>query len=211
MSELLTTDEIKKIEVAIAECEKRTSGEIVPILAMRTVKLPHVMLELFLLFSLLGFFLHVPEMISHQFTSSEWLGDLLVFLLAGLLAFLGQKISCLQRALSDRVLMSEQIHKQAQLEFYEHKMYKTKGGTGILIYLAHFEKQVVVLGGEAIVKKIREQDWQEIVNVIVAGMKQKNLSEALCRGIQMSGELLAQHFPIQKDDENELPNQLIIK
>ena len=100
--------------------------------------------------------------------------------------------------------------RRAKQAFYEYRISHTKGGTGVLIFISLFERMVVILGDRAISSKFKEEDFEEVKSTILSEFRKGNYTEGLVKGIERLGEKLAEHFPIQEGDENELPNQLEI-
>ena len=80
----------------------------------------------------------------------------------------------------------------------------------MLIFISLFERMVVILGDKAIAKKFQDKDFEEIKDIILLEFRKGNYTEGLVKGIERLGEKLAEHFPIQEGDENELPDRLEI-
>ena len=57
--------------------------------------------------------------------------------------------------------------------------------------------------------KVHEGQWDDIVNIIIDGIKQKRQAEAICKAVEKTGDLLKEHFPIKPDDTDELDNLII--
>ena len=104
--------------------------------------------------------------------------------------------------------MREEVGRKALEAFHQFRIRGTQGATGVLIYVSLYEHNVRVLGDEAISEKLKQQDWDDVCNLVVEGMKSKQPAEKLVEAIEICGQLLAEHFPIEEDDQNELPNKL---
>ena len=46
---------------------------------------------------------------------------------------------------------------------------------------------------------------------MLSHFKEGGFAEGLEVGIAMAGKALAEHFPVQKDDKNELPDYIIVR
>ena len=92
----------------------------------------------------------------------------------------------------------------------ESGVYNTKDRTGILIFISILERRVELLADSGINEKIPQGKWQNIVDNIIQGIKEKNVTAHLIESINDCGDLLAQHFPIQPDDVNELSDEIDI-
>ena len=104
-----------------------------------------------------------------------------------------------------------QVYLRAQTEFYEAKLHKTQGSTGILIFISLMEHGAVILADEAIAQKLPKDTWQHIIDEMISEVKKQNLATALKTAIQKCGDILSRHFPIKKGDVNELSNRLIVR
>jgi putative membrane protein len=80
-----------------------------------------------------------------------------------------------------------------------------------LILASLLEHRVEVLADRGIDQKVPAGTWNEVVQILSAGLKTGNACDAYCKAIERCGEILAQHFPRQPDDQDELTNKLIIE
>ncbi len=103
------------------------------------------------------------------------------------------------------------VHKLAEKEFVSAKIGKTKGSTGILFFIIFNVKGFSILADKGINEKVDQSVWDEIAKGISDNFKQEKYFNGLVNGIEQAGKILAAHFPIQPDDVNELPNEVIIK
>ena len=97
----------------------------------------------------------------------------------------------------------------AQAAFERLGMTKTKNRNAILIFVAPASQTFAVIGDEAVHQKCGDDFWQQMASVMTGHFKQGAYTNGLRQGIELAGELLAQHFPRQSTDGNELPNQVI--
>lgn len=88
------------------------------------------------------------------------------------------------------------------------EMHKTKNRNGVLLYVAVEDRTFVILGDQGINDVVPADFWESTKDVIVAEFKQGKMKQGLVDGILMAGEQLKQHFPYQKGDINELPNEI---
>ena len=105
--------------------------------------------------------------------------------------------------------MQAEVESRAAEVFQKFRIRKTKGSTGILIYVSLYEHMVRILGDDAISKKLKQEDWQSICDIIINGCKNKQMTQGMIDGIAKAGEMLGEHFPIQEGDVDELANDLI--
>jgi putative membrane protein len=99
--------------------------------------------------------------------------------------------------------------KAAQAQFFAHGVHLTSERTGVLIYVALAERCVEVVADDVIDAKVDQTEWQASTDEIVTAARQGRLSDGLINAINRAGRLLAQHFPREPDDKNELPNRVV--
>jgi uncharacterized membrane protein len=87
-------------------------------------------------------------------------------------------------------------------------MYKTAGRNGVLFYLAVNDKKFAIIGDAGINAKVPAGFWDEISEYLKKNFKEGKFTEGLSGGILMAGKQLKVHFPHQKDDINELPDEI---
>jgi len=218
-SQLFSDQDRRRIEAAVGEAERSTSGEIVPVVATvsgrydRAEDLVGLLLGLAALAVVWGFFQgvsHIPWTESHI----PRLGLLPVILIVAVGFILGAALATrfplLRLPLIPRREMREEVERRALEAFQRHRLRATAGGTGVLIYVSLYERMVRVVGEDAIASRLGPQHWAAICDLVVAGMKRGRAVEGLEQGILKTGELLARHFPVQPGDVNELANTLVL-
>lgn len=216
----LKQDDLKKISSAVKEAESKTSGEI----ATAIIKESYNYAIYELLFAVIVGFIYFVVMMFFVGSIESWLqslfwdyhiGHLLIFygfstfLIIAIFYFLGN-ISTIDRLIVSKKNMQQKVKERALRHFMESGVYNTKDRTGILIFISILEKRVELLADSGINEKIPPEKWQSIVDNIIEGIKKKNVTSHLIESINECGELLAQHFPIQPDDINELSDEIDI-
>lgn len=199
-----------RIEKAIASAESRTSGEIVPVLVRRSSTVGHVPILAMALLLVAAFMLDLPIVLS-QWGGNEliWIGVLL--LAAAALGYGLSNFDAIDRLLTPRPDQMRQVDMRAQIEFYELGLSQTEARTGVLLLVSLMEHRAVVLADRGISEKLDATAWQEVVDLMIDGVKSGDLAGGMCAAIDRCGELLAAHFPIAADDANELRDHLIVK
>jgi uncharacterized membrane protein len=87
-------------------------------------------------------------------------------------------------------------------------MHKTDNRNGVLFYLAIENKKFAVIGDRGINAKVPKDFWDNIKEIQEGHYKEGNFTEGLVNGILLAGQQLKEHFPYQKDDVNELPDEI---
>lgn len=93
-------------------------------------------------------------------------------------------------------------------QFAKLNMHQTKDRNGILFYLAINSKSFAVWGDEGIHQKVSDEFWKSITDCAIGYFKQDQLITGIEKAVELCGEKLKQHFPLQADDKNELSNEI---
>jgi len=200
-----TAAEQEQIRSAVASAEKATSGEIATMVVARSDSYREaVTLGAVLGSAMLSLLIAI---VSHHVTIWSYLP--LVFILYFPLQRLVSRVPALQRPFIASRRLDEAVRERAVRAFYEKGLYRTTDETGILIFISIFERKVWILGDRGINARISPDSWQQLVKVLTLGIKEGRACEALCAVIGSCGEELARLFPRQKDDSNELQDEIL--
>lgn len=92
--------------------------------------------------------------------------------------------------------------------FEKLEMHKTELRNGVLFYLSISDRKFAILGDAGINAVTPDNFWEEIKEAVINHFKDEKYSEGLSTGIKMAGKALQEHFPYQKDDVNELSDEI---
>ena len=92
--------------------------------------------------------------------------------------------------------------------FKELKMHETGQRNGVLIYFAIRNRKFAIIGDVGINQKTGTGFWDDIKDVMLNHFRDGLFTEGLTEAIRMTGEQLKKHFPYQKDDVNELSDDI---
>ena len=87
-------------------------------------------------------------------------------------------------------------------------MHKTELRNGVLFYLALGNRKFAILGDAGINKVVPDNFWDDIRDTMLNYFREDHFAEGLIEGITLAGKQLKKHFPYQKDDINELPDDI---
>ncbi len=107
----------------------------------------------------------------------------------------------------ERTAPSDAINRAAEV-FHFLKMDNTKAQNGVLIYLALESRVFVIYGDIGIDKVVPDGFWNSTRDVMQTHFKQGEFKQGIIEGILKAGEQLQKYFPWQKDDKNELPDEI---
>lgn len=97
---------------------------------------------------------------------------------------------------------------QAQKVFNKLNMSQTEQRNGVLFYLAVKSRKFAVIGDEGIHKVVGKDFWEDTRNAMLEQFYSNKFKDGLIKGIELAGEKLRKHFPYQKDDVNELSDEI---
>jgi len=218
-TKLFTKEEISIIEATISEVEKKTSAEVVPVVASTSGRYDRAEDLFAFLLSLLVLGCTWVWFQSMAPSVEAWNGSLafrlnlpIVLTMLAVTFFVGialaSRFPVLRLPLIAKREMQEEVERRAHETFQRLKIRKTKHATGILIYVSLYEHMVHVVGDDTINSKLSPGDWEGICEIIISGFKNGKPEEGMRNGILRCGELLAQHFPVEPGDRNELFDKL---
>jgi putative membrane protein len=199
------------IAAAVEAAEEQTSGEIVPMVVSTSYHYP-------LADVIGGIALALPAalLLTPLVGGWLWIGtwNLWVFLGLFTLLFLVAQVMVrhwpgLKRHFISKDEIEEEVREAAITSFFTKGLYRTRDETGVLIFVSLFEHRVWVLADRGINRKVDQGQWDDIVALIVRGIRQRNAAQAICEAVAKIGDLLAEHFPIRDDDRNELQNLIV--
>lgn len=211
MQQFLTLEEQQRINEATQSAESRTSGEIVPMVVSASHDYPMASIVGAVFFALplslvLTPFIAAPLWLGHQ---DMWIFLALFCLFALPIQLLIKKAPTLKRLFLSRRQVDEEVQEAAVTAFFSEKLYKTREENGILIFISVLERRVWVLADSGINSRIKQEEWQEIVDHITRGIREKRQCAAICEAIARVGDILCEHFPITEGDRNELHNLIV--
>ena len=87
-------------------------------------------------------------------------------------------------------------------------MHKTELRNGVLFYLAVKDRKFAILGDSGINAVTPDNFWDDIKQRMAGHFAEKDFTGGLREGILMAGDALKEQFPHQKDDVNELSDEI---
>jgi putative membrane protein len=209
---MFSEQDMNMIRAAVEAAERRTRGEIVPMVVPVSARYRDVS---YLAGLILALVVLAVLSVDHGWGRWQWTGRhpgwMIVWVLAayGLGNFIGRFPPIIRLLTSDE-RMAMKVRLRAERAFYEEGLHKTKEGTGILIFLSLLERRVEILADQAIDARVPPGTWDMLVRDLVQGIRTDRQTEAFCDVIRRCGDLLAIHFPTHGgDNPNELPDELI--
>jgi putative membrane protein len=203
--------ELEQIESCVRQAERTTRGEIVVMVARCSHHYPMADLR-----GAAAFSIPAAVVLARTVGPLVWAGphDLWIFLgvLFPLFFFCREVVMRLPRL--KRLFVSEketdhEVRESARIQFFLKGLYRTREETGVLIYLSIFEGKVWVLGDRGVDAAVPPGFWQEVVDQVVAGIREGRPAAAICAAVGRIRGVLAEKFPALAIDTNELPNLIV--
>jgi uncharacterized membrane protein len=104
--------------------------------------------------------------------------------------------------------LSGNVLDRAAWIFKRIKMHETENRNGVLFYFAVQNKEFAIIGDGGINSKVANDFWDKIKNTLQKHFRDGKYTEGLIEGVLMAGMKLKEHFPHEKDDKNELPDEI---
>jgi putative membrane protein len=101
-------------------------------------------------------------------------------------------------------------HDVALREFTARGLTRTRGRTGVLLYIAVQERYAEILADSGIDGKVERETWRGIIEPLLLAAKEDRLREGLIAAVADLGHVLAQHAPPVANDVDELPNKVVL-
>jgi putative membrane protein len=218
---MLTPEDHRRIEAAVAKAEDGTSGDIFCVLAGEVSSYREVPLgwgaaaALLIPPAVLGVAFH-PVLAA--FTQGGWtaaqasatqsqiafaltgyaLAQLLLFGVVTLIA----SLTPVRRVLTPRFLKRHRVRKAAFHHFAAAHSHVKDSDTGVLIFVALVERQVEILADGALHGRCGDVVWARAADAVQQGMKTPDPTAGIEAAIAICGEALKAHFPLAGQREH---------
>jgi putative membrane protein len=199
----LTDADRHRIASAIAAVERRSSGELVAVVAQSAGDYRRIPL----LWPALAALLLPAILLTVEPGMTAWtlyLAQAATFLVLALLVQLP-----LGTVLVPDWIKRRRASRLAREQFFERGLHLTRARTGVLIFVSVAEHYVEILADAGINALVPPGTWDEAVADFVERVRAGRVAEGFLAAIEVIGGRLAEHFPRGPDDPDELPNHLI--
>jgi len=93
--------------------------------------------------------------------------------------------------------------------FGELHMHQTKDRNGVLVYIAIKDHQLAIYGDKGIHERLGQDFWNAELEKILGEFGQQHYTEGIIKVIHDIGDALKFHFPFERDDSNELRDDIV--
>ena len=219
----LSETQHRLVSDAVGEAERNTSGEIVTVLADRSDGYSDVVLvyAAAMAFTAMSVFAALPRPFldlwdalvggwGHDWSTGE-LASMTIAL--GLVAFaaswMALSFDALRFALVPKPVKAARARDAAVRHFKVGAESRTHGRTGVLLYLSMREHRAEIVADATIASQVPAEVWGEAMADMLGEIREGRVAEGLAAGIRDVGVVLADRFPRDAEDTNELPDRLI--
>ncbi|MCJ2106688.1 TPM domain-containing protein [Methylobacterium sp. E-041] len=203
-SPLLTPDACARIERAVGRAEAGTAGEIVVMVAARAGQYRSVAHVAALV---AGLILPWPLLVLTSWSTGAILLAQAALVAALLAAGLSER---LRVALTPRRVRRSRARDAARRAFWSRGLGRTRGRTGILLYLSLAEHHAEIVADQGILDRVGAEHWTATLADLTTALRRGEAEAGLLRAVERMGAELARHVPAGHGDPDELPNHVIV-
>ncbi|MGB0929795.1 MAG: TPM domain-containing protein [Chitinophagales bacterium] len=206
-----TEEELQRIEVAVKQAESGISGEIVPVFVEECDSYEIAYYRAATIVSLCTFSMII---LLDRFWAGFQLFDPFYYLLNVLFAaaisiLLVHYIPAVKRLFVGRAKLHFEADERADALFLREEVFNSTHRTGVMIFVAFFEHQVIVKADRGISSVVEYKEWKDVVDLVIDGIKKQKLAEGIEKGVKRCAHILeANEFIVKEDGLDELSNKL---
>jgi len=201
---LFSQADAARIADAITDAEKKTSGEIVAVVAAESSTYLYAP---FLWASALSLLTPWPLLV-WTWWPAAWIYIAQLAVFAVVLAITLPRP--VRYWLVPRSVKRARAHRRALEQFLVQNLHTTAGRTGVLIFVSVAERHAEIVADADIEARVPKGTWQEIVQRLTTAFTAGRHADGFVAAIAEVGGHLATHFPPGSADLNELPDHLIV-
>ncbi|MGB1241042.1 MAG: TPM domain-containing protein [Chitinophagales bacterium] len=204
-------EELQKIEAAVKEAESGISGEIVPVFVEQC---DNYELAYYRAASITALCTFSSIVLLDRFWAGFQLYDpfyyLLNVLFAAMVAIsLVHYFPLVKRLFVGTSKLYYEADERADAIFLREEVFNSTHRTGVMIFVAFFEHQVIVKADKGISSVVNQKEWEEVVELVIEGIKKDELAEGILKGIKRCAHILeANEFIVDTKNLDELSNKL---
>ena len=118
-------------------------------------------------------------------------------------------LPAVRRVLTPASRLAVRVKAGAHSQFDALGLTHTRDRTGVLLYVSLAERRAQVLADTGIYAKAPPHVWDEVLGLLISGLKRHAPADGFVDAVVRTGEILAACLPPRADDVNELPDGLV--
>jgi putative membrane protein len=200
----LSEDGQRRISAAIKAAEANTAGEIVCVLARASSDYLTYATAWSALIALIApwFLIALTDLSVREIFLAQ------IVLFVALFLILSE--SSLRQFLVPRRARRAEAHRAAMEQFMIRGMARKKNRAGILIFVSLAEHYARIVADDGIASKVDQTVWQEAIDALLERMPYGEIAEGFVIAVEKCGRVLAEHFPPEPGDEDQLPDRIYL-
>jgi putative membrane protein len=193
-----------RVGEAIKAAEATTGGEIVCVLARASSDYMSYATAWSALIALIApwFLIALTNLSVHEI----FLAQIVVFVAL----FLILSESPPGRVLVPRRVRRAEAHRAAMEQFMIRGMARKQNRAGVLIFVSLAEHYARIVADDGIASKVRQSVWQDAIDALLDRAGNGEVAEGFVVAVEKCGRVLAEHFPPESDDKDQLPDRIYL-
>ncbi len=192
-----------RVTAAIQTAEQSTSGEIFCVVARQSNDYQLVPIAWA---SALALLIPLPLLLLTRWpTAWIYLMQLAVFLLSAIVL----SHRSLRFKIVPRHARHRHAHNEAMRQFFAQGLDKTEDRTGVLIFASAGERYAEIVADIGIAAKVPASVWDYAIADLVSAIGDDRPADGFVAAIEQCGAVLAEHFPPNALNRDQLPNKLV--
>ena len=100
---------------------------------------------------------------------------------------------------------------KAHRVFHDLGLDRTEHHNCVLLLLIVANREFLIYGDEGIHEKVGPDFWNGVRDVMASAFREGQFGEGICLGVRRIGQKLAQYFPYQRGDVDEISNAILYR
>jgi len=200
----LSAEDRHRVGDAINAAEATTAGEIVCVLARASSDYMSYATAWSALIALIAPWFLIA--LTNFSVDEIFLAQIVIFVAL----FLILSESPLGRVLVPRRARRAEAHRAAMEQFMIRGMARKQNRAGILIFVSLAEHYARIVADDGIASKVNQSVWQDAIDALLEREGAGEIVEGFVIEVEKCGRVLAEHFPPENDDKDELPDRIYL-
>jgi putative membrane protein len=112
----------------------------------------------------------------------------------------------LRLMLTPRPIKAARVRARATVAFHLAAQGRTRGATGVLIYLSMAERRAEIIADASIAAKVTPEVWGDAMHAMLDHFRNDRVADGMIAGVAAVGKVVTEHFPRDDKPANELPD-----